>query len=696
MSTSGAAVAVANRRAAVLVGPVVLALAVTLLGAALRLFTLGERGFWYDEIVTAYYARLQTPGEVLDLVRYWGDHAPLGYLITWALRGLGGGEWAIRLHYALAGTAAIYAMYLLGRVLFGTRGGLLAALFMAVWPFAVYYSQEARPYTYLLLFSCLQALAAYRAAERSRPTDWLLLALWTVLNLYTSYLALAVTAVCFAYVGVSLTVDAWQAWRAEGPERAAARRSVLRGVAGAFVAAGLSLLAYVPWLPEARSFFDRGDVGFGRFPPRAVTMSDLGTMLGAFGLTDLVLVAVVLGLAGAVALVARGNWRPGVLLLLWAALPFAVMWWRLGPVIVLLPPRYLMFWFPLVVLLAVLGVHMAAGAVSWLFGLVGRGETGRRTAYTLVAVAVVVWMLPGLVASYGVQKDQFREGAAYLMGEQRGPATVIVVGEIGTKLLPPFVVEAVEYYFWLHGAPVEVMDGTRLDRAAVERIESGEREPWLGVFTDVSEEPAEEVRSAGFAVAPFRGVTFVRAAGGAGTPGEHLERLLDLGTELYPQMVATRAALDDGFRDERTGGNLLPEVGSAAPANGGEVWQPGAGAAIDTENGALVLEPGGGQADVSLTTRRLEPGRSYVLLFQADNASLTGRQMVYVTTQAADGGALETVPGWQGYESRRGDGTERQGVAFTVPEGAAAVTVWFRAEGEGTARVRDVELRPVH
>src|SRR5829696_5016365 len=114
MSTPGATGAPTHRRVAIFLKPGVLALAITLLGGALRLFRLGERGFWYDEIVTAYYARLGTPGEVLDLVRFWGDHAPLGYLITWALRGLGGGEWAIRLHYALAGTAAIYAMYLLG------------------------------------------------------------------------------------------------------------------------------------------------------------------------------------------------------------------------------------------------------------------------------------------------------------------------------------------------------------------------------------------------------------------------------------------------------------------------------------------------------------------------------------------------------------------------------------------------------
>jgi 4-amino-4-deoxy-L-arabinose transferase-like glycosyltransferase len=679
-----------------LVGAGTLALAVTLLGGALRLYRLGDRGFWYDEIVTADYARLGTPGDVVDLVRYWGDHAPLAYLITWALRGLGGSEWAVRLHYALAGTLAVFAMYLLGRALLGKSGGLLAALFMAISPFAVYYGQEARPYTYMLLFSCLQALAAYRAAERSRPLDWLLLALWTVLNLYTHYVALAVTAVCIAYIAVSLAVDTWRAVRAAAPERKGAWRRVGSVMAGAGASAGLAALGYLTWLDAARAFFERRDVGFGRYPPAPVTLTDLGRMLDSLGLTGLVLAAVVLGLAGAVALVWRGPRRPGVFLVLWAALPFAYMWWRLGPTIVLLPPRYVMFWFPLVVLLAALGVGVAAEMVRRLVGRIALRAAGQRIAYSLSAVAVVIWMLPGLVGSYAVEKDQFREGAAYVLGEQsgRGLATVLVGGEIGTKLLPPFVVEAVEYYFWLHQAPVDVMDGTRLGRGMVERMELEGRTPWLAFYTDVAEDKRAEARAAGFDVAPFRGVTFVRAVGGDTSPGGQLGRLLDLATAWYPQLVATRSALDEAFRDEHTGDNLLPPVRAVSDV-AEETWRTGPGASVDEGRGAFALDPAGRQADVALVTRRLVARRSYVLLFRADNEALTGKQMVYVKTEAADGRALEDVPDWRGYRVRPDNGSERQGVAFTVPDEAAAVTVRFAAEGKGSARVWDVELRPV-
>jgi hypothetical protein len=419
-------------------------------------------------------------------------------------------------------------------------------------------------------------------------------------------------------------------------------------------------------------------------------------MVDSFGLTGLVLAAVVLGLAGAVALVWRGPRRPGVFLLLWAALPFAYMWWRLGPTIVLLPPRYVMFWFPLVVLLAALGVRVAAGVVRRLVGRIAPRTAEQRIAYSLSAVAVVIWMLPGLVRSYAVEKDQFREGAAYVLGEQsgRGPATVLVVGEIGTKLLPPFVVEAVEYYFWLHQAPVDVMDGTRLGRGMVERMAREGRTPWLAFYTDVAEDKRAEARAAGFDVAPFRGVTFVRAVGGDTSPGAQLGRLLDLATAWYPQLVATRSALDEAFRDEHTGDNLLPQVRAVSDV-AEETWRAGPGASVDERRGAFALDPAVWQADVALVTRRLVARRNYVLLFRADNEALTGKQMVYVKTEAADGRALEDVPDWRGYRVRPDNGSERQGVAFTVPDEAAAVTVRFAAEGKGSARVWDVELRPV-
>jgi mannosyltransferase len=63
----------------------------------------------------------------------------------------------LRLPSALAGWLCIPAIYLLGKRLYSGREGLMAALFVAVLWAPIYYSQEARPYSMLILLSILNS-----------------------------------------------------------------------------------------------------------------------------------------------------------------------------------------------------------------------------------------------------------------------------------------------------------------------------------------------------------------------------------------------------------------------------------------------------------------------------------------------------------------------------------------------------------
>jgi len=88
----------------------------------------------------------------------------------------------------------VFAVYLLGKELFGWRAGLIASVLTAVSPYMVWYSQEARNYSLLMLLTTLQMYFAFTAVTRSRWPDWLGLAVVTTLNLYTHYLAFVPTA----------------------------------------------------------------------------------------------------------------------------------------------------------------------------------------------------------------------------------------------------------------------------------------------------------------------------------------------------------------------------------------------------------------------------------------------------------------------------------------------------------------------
>jgi hypothetical protein len=88
----------------------------------------------------------------------------------------GTGEWAVRFPSAVYGVAAVLGTFLLARALFSPVVGLYAALFMAVNPFAVYYSQEARPYALFLaaaVFSVYYVLEVLRNGTRGSRVGYL-------------------------------------------------------------------------------------------------------------------------------------------------------------------------------------------------------------------------------------------------------------------------------------------------------------------------------------------------------------------------------------------------------------------------------------------------------------------------------------------------------------------------------------------
>lgn len=141
---------------------------IVLSGLALRLLGLASENLWLDEVITA--DRVYEP--VRQILFGWDSETqgPLYYIWVkaWGLM-FGADEWMLRIWSVVWGTLAIWYTYQLGRQLFTSTGALLAALFMAVHPFAIHYSQEARPYA---LFLCLAAASYYYLLKLMRQHSW--------------------------------------------------------------------------------------------------------------------------------------------------------------------------------------------------------------------------------------------------------------------------------------------------------------------------------------------------------------------------------------------------------------------------------------------------------------------------------------------------------------------------------------------
>jgi mannosyltransferase len=159
------------------------------LGAALRFATLGAQSYWFDEAQAAHELHLSL-GSMLSSMVDVETAPPLYFVLGWIWAQLfGAGEVALRSFSALAGTALIPIGYLCGRELVSRRAGLLTAAFLAVSPFMIWYSQEAREYMLLAVF-CGASLLFFTRAWRDpsgRNIAWW--TLFSVLALLTHYFA---------------------------------------------------------------------------------------------------------------------------------------------------------------------------------------------------------------------------------------------------------------------------------------------------------------------------------------------------------------------------------------------------------------------------------------------------------------------------------------------------------------------------
>jgi len=147
-----------------------------LLAAAIRILVIDNQSFWADEALTAYEARLPFGG-MINVVLHVETTPPLYFVLIWAWGHiLGTSEVALRSLSTLAGIAVVPIAYLCGRDLASRRVGVIAAAFVAVNPFLIWYSQEARAYMLLVALSGASFLWFIRARREPSRRN---LAWWT-------------------------------------------------------------------------------------------------------------------------------------------------------------------------------------------------------------------------------------------------------------------------------------------------------------------------------------------------------------------------------------------------------------------------------------------------------------------------------------------------------------------------------------
>ncbi|MEL6460733.1 MAG: glycosyltransferase family 39 protein [Cyanobacteria bacterium J06621_15] len=190
----------------------------------LRFWNLELKPLWMDEVITAIFSLgknyssipldIVFPLEKLrDIFSYQpgvscpqiaqniateSTHPPLFFCGMYSWLGLvtqAGNDWVIKLRSPSVwfGVALVAAIYFLNRFAFCRQAGLMGAAFIAVSPFAVYLSQEARHYTLPMLMISLSLLAMMQIqrdifqTQQVKVRVWVWLS-WTIINIISIYI----------------------------------------------------------------------------------------------------------------------------------------------------------------------------------------------------------------------------------------------------------------------------------------------------------------------------------------------------------------------------------------------------------------------------------------------------------------------------------------------------------------------------
>ncbi len=142
---------------------------------ALRLWKLGDQSFWADEALTV--GMYKSPPQGISYFRkfLWDVHGPLYSMILHFWSMVSSSEYWLRLPSALAGALAVPFLYRWLRRVIDERTALIGGLLLAISPFSLYYSQELRFYSVLLLFSILSLIAFDRFERRPEKVNALIL-----------------------------------------------------------------------------------------------------------------------------------------------------------------------------------------------------------------------------------------------------------------------------------------------------------------------------------------------------------------------------------------------------------------------------------------------------------------------------------------------------------------------------------------
>ncbi len=435
-----------------------------LLGALLRFHDLTLQSLWFDELMTWKRSSVGTLSGVIAGAAE--DVWPPGYsLFMWGVMRLAGDcEFVLRLPAAFGGVLSTAAIYALGHRVAGKWAGVIASICMATLWVSVYYSQEARPYSGLIVLCALSSYCWLRVME-TLQTGSRLAWQWTA-----GYILTALLMLYWNYYGLvmlGLQGLAAAVWHLRTPRR----RPVL---AGMYL---LIALGYAPWIGELANDLGTPSYAAPRPGPYFEELAAYFRFLLDFNHGWFLAATALVGAALGVEIWRAARRKPHLSLIAWAMLlgwmliPFSLTWQRslTGPYSLYLH-RYLLISLPALCLL--------------LGAAISRLPLPRRlmpALAALLAVGLGYWLVYQIHYYYNISKAQFREAARFVVQNDPPESDSLLVGHTGYVNTESHF----NYYFQQYGwdRRIDVLIQSAADLEKIEQVERATKAPYVWLIS---------------------------------------------------------------------------------------------------------------------------------------------------------------------------------------------------------------------
>ena len=158
---------------------------ILLLSTFLTTFRITQESLWYDELVSAYSITHHSFWQLISYIPEREGSPPFYFLLLSLWSKLGTSPFILRLLSAICGTFSVIGIYFLGKELKDKETGLISSFLFSISPFTIWYSQEARQYSLLILLVILSSFFFVKFMRKESKVSLISYIITSFFMLYT-------------------------------------------------------------------------------------------------------------------------------------------------------------------------------------------------------------------------------------------------------------------------------------------------------------------------------------------------------------------------------------------------------------------------------------------------------------------------------------------------------------------------------